>query len=108
MYKAALLVLVVTGLLWSLEAWAQDLSTKGKIAKERDSVTVRGLEKPAKKDDGAGPSLKNDGLSIQIQTPDIMTYLLENKGKISLLSGMNGKVHVELGLFGYLGLKYQF
>ena len=37
-----------------------------------------------------------------------MTYLLENRGKISLFSGMNGKVHVALGLFGYLGLKYQF
>jgi hypothetical protein len=108
MCKAALLVLVVTGLLFSLEALAQDLSTKGKLAKERDSVSVRALDKPAKKDDGVGPSLKNDGLSIQIQTPDIMTYLLENKGKISLFSGMNGKVHVELGLFGYLGLKYQF
>jgi len=108
MCKAALLVLVVTGLLFSLEALAQDLSTKGKIAKERDSVSVRALDKPAKKDDGVGPSLKNDGISIQLQTPDIMTYLLENKGKISLFSGMNGKVHVALGLFGYLGLNYQF
>ena len=108
MCKVALLVLVVTGLLFSLEVLAQDLSAKGKLAKERDSVSVRGLEKPAKKDDGAGPSLKNDGISIQIQTPDIMTYLLENKGKIPLFSGMNGKVQVELGLFGYLGLKYQF
>jgi hypothetical protein len=108
MCKVALLVLVVTGLLFSPEALAQDLSTTGKLAKERDSVTVRALEKPAKKDDSGGPSLKNDGLSIQIQTPDIMTYLLENKGKIPLLSGMNGKLQLELGLFGYIGLKYQF
>jgi len=46
--------------------------------------------------------------TIQIHTEDIMTYLLENRGKISLFSGMNGKVHVALGLFGYLGLNYQF
>jgi hypothetical protein len=108
MYKAAVLVLVVTGLLCSLEALAQDLPTKGNFAKERDSVSVRALEKPAKKDDGVGSSLKNNGISIQIQTPDIMTYLLENKGKIPLFSGMNGRVQVELGLFGYLGFKYQF
>jgi hypothetical protein len=108
MCKAALLVLVVTGLLCSLEALAQDLSSKGKLATERDSVTMRALEKPAKKDDGAGSPLKNEGLSIQIQTPDITTYLLENRGKISLFSGMNGKVQVELGLFGYIGFKYQF
>ena len=108
MYKAAVLVLVVTGLLFSLEALAQDLPAKGKFAKERDSVSVRALEKPARKDDGVGSSLKNDGISIHIQTPDIMTYLLENQGKISLFSGMNGKVQVELGLFGYLGFKYQF
>ena len=108
MGSIAVLVLVVTGLLFSLKAVAQDLPAKDKFAKERDAVSVRALEKPAKKDAGAGPSLKNDRISIQIQTPDIMTYLLENQGKISLFSGMHGKVHVELGLFGYLGLKYQF
>jgi hypothetical protein len=108
MCKAAVLVLVVTGLLFSLEALAQDLSAKGKIAKERDSVSVRALDKPAKKADGVGPSLKNDGISIQIHTEDLMTYLLENRGKIPLLSGMDGKVQLELGLFGYIGLRYKF
>jgi hypothetical protein len=108
MGSIAVLVLVVTGLLFSLKALAQDLPAKGKFAKERNAVSVRALEKPAKKDDGIGPSLKNEGISIQIQTPDIMTSLRENRGKISLFSGMHGKVQVELGLFGYIGLKYQF
>jgi hypothetical protein len=92
MGSIAVLVLVVTGLVCSLEALAQDLPATGKFAKERDGVSVRALGKPAKKADGVGLSLKNDGISIQIQTPDIMTYLLENRGKISLFSGMNGKV----------------
>ena len=65
-------------------------------------------DKPVPKDDGVRSSLKNETISIEIQTQDIMTYLLENRGKITLFSGMNGKMHVELGLFGYLGVKYQF
>lgn len=54
------------------------------------------------------PAVKNEALSIEIQTPDIMTYLLENKGKIALYSGLHGNIRVELGLFGYLGFKYRF
>jgi hypothetical protein len=90
MYKAVVLVLVVTGLLWCLEAWAQDLGTRRKLADERAAVSVRAVDKPAKKEEGGQPAVKNEALSIEIQTPDIMTYLLENKGKIGDCSESTG------------------
>ena len=78
------------------------------MADERAAVSVRAVDKPAKKEEGGQPAVKNEALSIEIQTPDIMTYLLENKGKIALYSGLHGNIRVELGLFGYLGFKYRF
>jgi len=108
MYKAAVLMVVVTSVLFCLKAWAQDLTTRGKFLAERDAVSVKAPDKPSPKDDGSRQALKSEGIAIEIQTQDIMTYLLENKGKISLFSGMNGKMRVELGLFGYLGVKYRF
>ena len=108
MYKAVVLVLVVTGVLFRLEAWAQDRAARAKFAEERAAVSVRALDKPAPKDAGVQPAPNNNAISVEIQTPDIMTYLLENKGKVPVFSGMHGKMHVELGLFGYLGVKYQF
>ena len=97
------LVLVVAGLLWCREARAQDLATRRKVAAERAAVSVRAVDKPAKKEEGVQPSLKQEVLSIELQTPDIMTYLLEHRGKIALYAGLNGTLRVELGLFGYLG-----
>src|SRR5262249_33955001 len=105
---AAVLVLGVLGGLGSREAWPQDRAARSKLAAERAAVSVRAPDKPAPKEEGGRPSLNNDGLAIELQTQDIMTYLLENKGKVPLFSGMHGKMHVELGLFGYLGVKYQF
>lgn len=42
------------------------------------------------------------------QQPDIMQYLIERRGKIPIYSGLDGKVQLEVGIAGYLGLKYQF
>ena len=108
MFRVPLIVLVMTGMLFCIDVFAQESPAKGRISKEREAASVRSLEKQPKKEDRAEPSVKSDGLSIEIQTQDVMQYLLENRGKISLFSGMNGKVQLELGLFGYLGLKYQF
>lgn len=35
-------------------------------------------------------------------------YLIEKRGKIPVISGMDGKLQLEFGLFGYLGVKYSF
>jgi hypothetical protein len=106
MLRVVLLVLVIAVMLVYVETFAQDSAAKGKVAKEPGSASTRALEKPTKKDSGTRSSPKHDGFSLQ--TEDVWTYLLENRGKVPLVSGMNGKVQVELGLFGYLGLKYQF
>ena len=107
MFSIAVLALVVIEMLWCVAAVAQERPAKGKMSKEQELASVRALEKPAKKENRAEPPLQH-GVSIQIQTEDIMKYLLENRGKVTLYSGMHGKFQVELGLFGYLGLKYQF
>lgn len=106
MLRVVLLVLVVTAMLVYVDAFAQDSPAKGKVSKERGAADVRSLEKPAKKESSAESAPKSDGISLQ--TGNVWTYLLENQGKVPLLSGMNGKVQLELGLFGYLGLKCQF
>ena len=108
MFSIAVLVLVVMEMLWCVAAVAQERPAKGKMSKEQELTSVRALEKPTKKENRAEPPLQRNGVSIQIQTEDIMKYLLENRGKVTLYSSMHGKFQVELGLFGYLGLKYQF
>ena len=108
MFSMALLVLVVTGMLWCIAAVAQESPAKGKMSKEREFASIRALEKPPKKADRVESSLQRNGVSIEIQTEDIMQPLVENRSKVTLFSGMNGKIQVELGLFGYLGLKYKF
>ena len=108
MGSIAVLVLVATGMLWCGAAFAQERLAKGNMSKERELASVRALEKPPQKDARVEVLLKNDRVSIEIQTADVLQSLLENRGRIPLFSGMNGKVQLELGLFGYLGLKYQF
>jgi hypothetical protein len=106
-FSIAVLVLVVMEMLWCVAAVAQERPAKGKMSKEQEVTSVRALEKPANKENRAESPLQH-GVSIQVQTEDIMKYLLENRGKVTLYSGMHGKFRVESGLFGYLGLKYQF
>ena len=43
-----------------------------------------------------------------LQQPDMMQYLTERQGKIPVYSGLDGKVQLEVGLAGYLGLKCRF
>ena len=68
MYKALVLVLVVTGLLWHREAWTQDVAARRKLADERAAVSVRAVDKSAKKEEGVQPSLKQEAISLEIQT----------------------------------------
>ena len=37
-----------------------------------------------------------------------LQYLTEKRGKVPVVSGLDGKLQLELGLFGYLGVKYSF
>ena len=39
---------------------------------------------------------------------NVLQYISEKQGRIPVISGMNGKLQLEFGLFGYLGLKYRF
>ena len=50
-------------------------------------------------------------LKPYISIPDnstILQYLAEKRGRIPLYSGLDGKVQLEFGLSGYLGIKCQF
>jgi hypothetical protein len=37
-----------------------------------------------------------------------LQYISEKQGKIPVISGMDGKLQLEFGLFGYLGVKFNF
>jgi hypothetical protein len=51
-------------------------------------------------------TLKEHPLSVQIF--DLIKYLEERRGKVPLMSALENKVLLELGLFGYLGVKWRF
>jgi hypothetical protein len=51
-------------------------------------------------------TLKEHPLSVQIF--DLVKYLEERRGKVPLMSALENKVLLELGLFGYLGVKWRF
>jgi len=104
---AAVLVLVVLGVLWSQEAWPQARAARGLVAAERAAVSVRAPDTPAPKEEGSRPALIHNGLAIALHTQDLMTSLRANKGKIPVVSGLHGALHIEVGLLGYLGGKYQ-
>jgi hypothetical protein len=106
MLRVILFVLVVMVVFIYVDVCAQDSAAKSRAVKERGAANVRSLEKPTKKDSSTESAPKSDGISLQ--TDNVWTYILENQGKVPLVSGMNGKVQLELGLYGYLGLKYQF
>ena len=51
-------------------------------------------------------TLKND-VYISYRS-SIYQYLMERRGRIPVFSGMSGKIQLELGLSGYLGIKCRF
>jgi hypothetical protein len=87
------------------------------LAQERPSDTVllsetyppreRLLNESLRKDSSSiVATLKETPLSVQIF--DVIKYLEEKRGKVPLLSTLENKLHLELGLFGYLGVKWRF
>jgi hypothetical protein len=51
-------------------------------------------------------TLREHHLSVQIF--DAIEYLQEKHGKVPLYSILENKISLELGLFGYLGIKWRF
>lgn len=39
---------------------------------------------------------------------NVLQYIGDRQGKVPVCSGMDGKLQLEFGLFGYLGVKYLF
>jgi hypothetical protein len=63
-------------------------------------------ESPRKDSSSIVATLKETPLSVQIF--DVIKYLEERRGKVPLMSALENKLHLELGLFGYLGVKWRF
>lgn len=88
-------------------AAAQDPTVKAKIF-----LNVKG--RPALAHQPQVPRLE-PGLRPSVSPPaplplhlNVLQYLGEKQGRVPVYSGMDGKLQLEFGLFGYLGIKYLF
>lgn len=107
MWKRVLMASVYLGVLVQSTAWAQEAASKVRIPLGTKSVSERVLrESPEQVKKSPDAELKERELSIEIY--NMFTYLGETRGKVPLYSTMDGKLQLEIGVFGYLGIKWQF
>ena len=107
MYKLLLLAAVCIGIFLCGEAWAQEAASKMRIPLGTRSVSEKVLrEQPDHGRKSPDANLKENEISIQIH--NLFTYLGETRGKVPLYSAIDGKLQLEMGVFGYLGVKWQF
>jgi hypothetical protein len=86
---------------------AQERPLDARLLLQTRKLDERALPESARKDAGGiVSSLKEHHISVQIF--DIIKYLEEKRGKIPLYTALENKLSIELGLFGYLGVRWRF
>jgi hypothetical protein len=107
MFKQLLLTAVLLGAFVYGEASAQEATAKERIPLGTKNVSEKALrEQPDKGKKSLNETLKEHEISIQVY--NFFTSLGETRGKVPVYSTMEGKLQVEIGVFGYLGIKWQF
>ena len=107
-FTALATVTIVTLLiLCSSNVFAQERPPDSLLLMETRTLSERLFYESVRKDIGSiVATLKEHPLSVQIF--DLIKYLEERRGKVPLISALENKLHLELGLFGYLGVKWRF
>jgi hypothetical protein len=103
----AAMTIVALTMLCRSDALAQERPLDTLLLSETPPPRERLLNESVRKDiSSIVAALKENPLSVQIF--DVMKYLEERRGKVPLMSALENKLHLELGLFGYLGVKWRF
>jgi hypothetical protein len=110
MVRILLLTTAFIGVVFCSHAFGQDTTAKLRSLLETRNLAGKPAHEPPGKDKKSSDlALKEAELSIQLfQFNDMFTYLQENKGKVPLYSTLQGKLQLELGVFGYVGVKWRF
>jgi hypothetical protein len=86
---------------------AQERPVEVRLLLEPGKLGERSLNESGHKDSrGMASKLKEHHISVRIV--DTFTYLQERRGKVPVYSVLDNKLSLELGVFGYLGIKWRF
>jgi hypothetical protein len=100
-------IAVVLTMLCCSDVLAQERPLDSLLLMETRTLSERLFYESVRKDIGSiVATLKEHPLSVQIF--DLIKYLEERRGKVPLMSALENKFLLELGLFGYLGVKWRF
>jgi hypothetical protein len=86
---------------------AQERPADAHLVLETGKIGEQTLPESASKDvAGIVSTLKEHHISVKIFS--LIKYLEERRGKVPLYSALENKLSLELGLFGYLGVRWRF
>jgi hypothetical protein len=98
---------VAMAVICSNEAWAQERPADAHLVLEARKVGEGSLPDSEPKDAASIVStLKEHHISVKIF--NLIKYLEERRGKVPLYSMLENQLSLELGLFGYLGVRWRF
>ena len=112
MHRLVLFATVAMALLCGGEGLAQERPLDARLMLETRKLGEKVLHDSARPESGRRDSrsiastLKEHHLSVQIF--DAIKYLEEKRGKVPLYYIRDNSIYLELGLFGYLGIKWRF
>jgi hypothetical protein len=107
MQRLVLFATVAMAVLYGGTALAQDRPLDARLLMETRKFSEKPLPENDRKDSGGMAStLKEHHVTVQIF--DVLKYIEEKRGKIPLYSVLENTVQVELGLFGYFGVRWRF
>ena len=98
---------VVMAMTCCSEVTAQERPLDATLLLQTRKLDTGSLQTSERKDAGGLASMLKE-YHISVQIFDIFEYLVERRGKIILYSALEHKLTLELGLFGYLGVRWQF
>jgi len=108
MHRFVLFTTVAMAVLYGGAVLAQERPLDARLLLETRKFGEKSLHENERRDIGSiVPTLKEHHLS-SVQIFDVLKYLGEKRGKVPLYSILENRMQVELGLFGYLGVKWQF
>jgi hypothetical protein len=112
MQRLVLFAAVAMALLSGGEVLAQERPLDARLMLETRKLGEKLLresvrpESDRKNNSSIVSTLKEHHLSVQIF--DAFKYLEERRGKVPLYTILDNRIYLELGLFGYLGVKWRF
>jgi hypothetical protein len=111
MYKQFVLTAFTTAMAMAMlccsDVLAQERPGEARLLLEPRKLGERSPHESGRRDTGGMTSALKEH-HISVQRVDAFTYLQERRGKVPVYSALDKKLSLELGVFGYLGVKWRF